>query len=211
MYFSCMRFPSSILVLLMSFIQLYCFAQKGWDKETLEKANTAKDIGYLTEEEKQVIFYTNLLRLDPLLFRNTFVKHYIDSTGSKSKYAKSLLKTLETQPSLPVLKPSERLYKIAKEHAITFGKQGKTGHGNLKKRFQSYLNDCKCAIAENCYYGNVSALDMVIGLLIDENVSNLGHRKNLLNAAFTNTGVCISPHKTYKRSCVADYSSAVKD
>jgi uncharacterized protein YkwD len=206
-----MRFFSNLVVFLLTFVPLCGYTQNSWDQEILEKANTAKDISYLTEEEKQIIFYTNLLRLQPKLFRNTFVKHYIDSTGSKSKYVKSLLKTLETQPSLPVLKPSERLYKIAKEHATTFGKQGKAGHGNFKKRFQSYLNDCKCAIAENCYYGNVSALDVVIGLLIDENISNLGHRKNLLNPALINTGVCISPHKKYKKNCVADYSSAVKD
>lgn len=203
-----MRFCSYLLVFLMIFTQLPGYAQKSWDRETIEKANTAKGVSYLTEEEKQVILYTNLLRLDPLLFRNTFVKHYIDSTGSKSKYVKSLLKTLETQAALPLLQPSPQLYKIAKEHATAFGKQGKTGHGNLKQRFEEYMKNCKCTIAENCYYGDISPLNIVIGLLIDENVSNLGHRKNLLNPLYKNTGVSISPHKTYKKNCVADYSSA---
>lgn len=203
-----MPFLSYIFVFLMAFAQLPGYAQKSWDKETLEKANTAKDVSYLTKEEKQVIFYTNLLRLNPLLFRNTFVKHYVDSTGSKSSYVKSLMKTLETTQSMPIQLPSESLYKIAKEHAIAYGKQGKTGHGNFKQRFQKYFNNCKCMVGENCYYGNVSALNIVIALLIDEDVSNLNHRKNLLNAVFINTGVYISTHKIYEKSCVADYSSA---
>lgn len=200
-----------IFILVLVLQDRTAFAQESWDKEILEKANTAKDVKYLTEEEKQIVLYTNLLRLNPLLFRNTFLKQYIDSTGSRSRNVKSLIKTLENTQSLPVLFPSASLYKIAKEHAVDFGKRGKTGHGNFKHRFEKYLNNCTCTVAENCYYGNISALNVVIALLIDENVSNLGHRKNLLNPVLTKTGVHISAHKTYKKSCVADYSSALAD
>lgn len=188
--------------------QQFVYAQKTWDKAVIEKANTANDIAYLTEEEKAIIFYTNLLRLDPVLFKNTYVKHYIDSTGSNSKFVKSLLKTLETTKSMQALRPSESLYKIAKEHAIDFGKKGQTGHGNFKKRFQKYFNNCQCTVGENCYYGDTPPLDIVIGLLIDEGINDLSHRKNLLNPEYTTTGVYISTHKVFKKSCVADFSSA---
>lgn len=204
-----MRPPINILLFVFAFIiQQTAFSQKTWDNSVLEKANTAKDIAYLNEEEKAIIFYSNLLRLDPVLFKNTYVKHYIDSTDSNSKFVKSLIKTLESTKSMQALKPSESLYKIAKEHAIDFGKQGKTGHGNFKKRFQSYFNNCQCTVGENCYYGNSKPLDIVIGLLIDEGINDLSHRKNLLNPEYKNTGVYMGTHKVYKKSCVADFSSA---
>lgn len=204
-----MRPYINILLFIFAFIiQQTAFSQKAWDKTVLEKANTAKGIAYLTEEEEAIIFYSNLLRLDPVLFKNTYVKHYIDSTGSNSKFVKSLLKTLESTKSMQALTPSKSLYTIAKDHAIDFGKQGKTGHGNFKKRFQKYFNNCECTVGENCYYGRAKPLDIVIGLLIDEGINDLSHRKNLLNPEYKNIGVYIGPHKVFKKSCVADFSSA---
>jgi uncharacterized protein YkwD len=192
-------------------VQQTSTAQKTWSKELLEKANTAMDASYLTEEEKAVIFYSNLVRLKPQLFKETYLKHYLDSTHAHSSYVKSLLKTLENTPELQELYPSKNLYAIAKEHATEFGKHGKTGHGNFTKRFDKYMRNCGCAVAENCYYGNISPLNITIELLIDEGINDLSHRKNLLNPIYQKTGVSISPHKVYKKSCVMDFSSAASD
>lgn len=189
------------------------FSQTSWSAEQLEQANTAKEVKYLTDKEKAVIFYTNLIRIDPQLFKNTYLKNYLDSTGmsKNNSYLKSLIKTLEKTESRKVLAPSKSLYTIAKAHAIDFGKSGKTGHGNFDKRFDKYFDNCNCIIAENCDYGNSEALDIVISLLIDEGVSNLGHRKNILNATYTNIGVSINPHKKYRQSCVMDFSAALSN
>lgn len=197
----------SILFICSVMLSSSAFAQTEWSDEVLEKANTAVDITYLTAEEKEIIYYTNLVRLDPKLFGKTFIKQYVDSTGKTSSYIKSLLKTLEKTKPMGALTPSKKLHETAKEHAVEFGKKGATGHGSLKKRFAKYQAECGCIVAENCYYGKTNALNIVIELLIDEGIANLSHRNNILNKELTSTGLFIAPHKTFTRNCVIDYSS----
>jgi len=183
------------------------FAQKAWTTEMLEKANTAKNIDYLTEEEKLVVFYCNLVRMNPPLFMDTYAKKYIDSTKSSTIFTKSLIKTLGKTENMEVLYPSKKLFAIAKAHAVDFGKSGGMGHGNFKKRFEKYGRECNCEVGENCDYGFNKALDITMRLLIDEKVSNLAHRKNILNPNYKNSGVSIMKHKKYGWHCVIDYSA----
>lgn len=184
------------------------FAQKAWTPEMLEKANTAKNIDYLTEEEKLVFFYCNLVRMNPPLFLDTYAKKYIDSTKSNTSFTKSLIKTLSKTENMEVLYPSKKLFAIAKAHASDFGKNGGMGHGNFKKRFEKYGRECNCEVGENCDYGFNKALDITMRLLIDEKVSNLAHRKNILNPKYKNSSVSIMKHKKYAWHCVIDYSAA---
>ena len=181
-------------------------AQNSWDVKTLEKANTAKNINYLTSEEKKVIQYCNLVRLNPKLFLETFAKSYLDSTKENNSYTKSLIKTLKSAKSSDALSPSENLYLLAKGHAIDFGKKGKTGHGNFDKRFMKMIQECNCTVGENCDYGNNKALDIVMSLLIDNDVPDLGHRINILDPQYRNIGVSIQAHKKYEWNCVMDFS-----
>ncbi len=200
-----------ILILLVHSITIkISFAQKVWSAELLEKANTAKKVDYLTEEEKLVLFYCNLVRTNPSLFADTYAKKYIDSTKSKSSYTKSLIKTLHKTENLGVLYPSLKLYSIATDHATDFGKKGEVGHGNFEKRFKKYYEDCNCAVGENCDYGYNKALDIVMRLLIDERISNLSHRKNILNPKYKNCGISIVKHKKYDWNCVMDFSADSK-
>jgi hypothetical protein len=43
-----------------------------WTGEELAMANTAKDVDYLSDEEKKIIFYMNLARMDGTRFFNTY-------------------------------------------------------------------------------------------------------------------------------------------
>jgi len=203
------------LLLKISAILIFIFvasttviAQKTWDLKILEKANTAKNESYLTDQEKEVLFYCNLVRLDPKLFLETYFKKYLDSTKENNNYTKSLIKTLKSAKSSDALYPSEKLYSSAKEHAIEFGKKGKTGHGNFDKRFMKIIKECDCTVGENCDYGNDKALNIVMSLLIDDDVPDLGHRTNILDPVYKNIGVSIQPHKKYNWNCVMDFSGA---
>jgi len=197
-----------IFTLLFLFISIKTvFAQKAWTAEMLEKANTAKNIDYLTEEEKLVVFYCNLVRMNPPLFMDTYAKKHIDSAKSSTSFTKSLIKTLGKTENMEVLYPSKKLFAIAKAHAVDFGKSGGMGHGNFQKRFEKYGRECNCEVGENCDYGFNKALDITMRLLIDEKVSNLAHRKNILNPNYKNTGVSIMKHKKYGWHCVIDYSA----
>ncbi|MDF2436918.1 MAG: hypothetical protein K0Q95_1294 [Bacteroidota bacterium] len=195
--------------LLLIFFSLSTFAQKNlrWKDEVTRKANTAADLKYLTKEEKAVILYINLVRLDPKLFGETYLRQYLDSTKQKDTYTRSLIKTLETTKPLNVLMPDQKLYEFAKAHATKFGKEGKIGHENYTERISKIRKNFGGTMAENCDYGNKKALDVVMSLLIDEGIKSLGHRENILDPEFKFIGTSIQPHKKHEWNCVMDFAN----
>jgi hypothetical protein len=196
-----------LLFLVFLFPSLLCSAQKSgliWPENIIESANTANNEPGLTSDEKQVIFYVNLVRLDPKLFSETYLKKYLDSTRTKNSYTKSLKQTLENSASMDALEPKNDLHKIAKTHAVKYGKEGKTGHGNFDERFKEVESKYQHSVGENCDYGSNSPLETVMRLLIDDGVRSLGHRKNILNPQYNSIGVSIQPHKRYGSNCVMD-------
>ena len=175
-----------------------------WNEEVIAAANTAKDANYMSEEEKNVIWLTNLARFDGALFAKTFLKDYIETNQLKySANVKSLFKDLKKLPSIAFLKPDKRIYELAKKHAIWSGKKGKTGHARFNERAKKSGHS---KFAENCQYGYLTGIDILINLLIDEGVPSLGHRKNILNQKMFFTAVSIQPHKIYGYNCVIDYA-----
>jgi hypothetical protein len=195
----------SLLLFYILFSSAIIAQQKQWDPAVLQKANTAKDAAYLTSEEKAVIFYMNLVRLNPKLFGETYLKKYLDSTGDHNSYTKSLIKTLPATAAMDVLMPAKDLSAFSKAYAIKSGKENKTGHGNFKERTRGIRNNYGGYMAENCDYGNSKAFDIVMSLLIDENIQSLGHRKNILDPNYKYIGTSIQPHKGYEWNCVMDF------
>ncbi len=198
------RLFSILLIYVSTFTQLS--AQGKWDPLIIKKAHSAKDAEYMSQQEKAVIYYTNLARLDPKTFLKNIAKPYIDSTDEKNGYTASLLKTLGSVAPMSPMEPNKDLFLIAKPHALNFGKTGKTGHDNLKKRFEKYMRSCNCRISENADYGYDKAIDIVMHLLIDTDIKDLGHRKHMLDPKLTKVGVSIQPHKIYEWNCVMDFS-----
>jgi hypothetical protein len=201
-----------LFTLLIS-LSLFSFAQdqKVWDEKTLEEANTAKDENYLTEEEKKVVFYINLVRLNPELFGSTYLKTYLDTSRfqKKSKWTSSIQKELKSQKSLSVLYSAKDLFHEAENHSEDMGKKGKIGHNSssgksFKNRLKDFVKTYK-SVGENCDYGNAQALNIVMSLLIDEGIENLGHRKNILHSDYRFIGVAIREHKKFRYNCVMDF------
>ncbi|HEY6161590.1 MAG TPA: CAP domain-containing protein [Bacteroidia bacterium] len=174
-----------------------------WDKKDLERANTGKDVDFLSDEEKKVIFFTNLARINPGLFSETVLDHFMDSTGYKnSVYVVSLKKALASaKPGQPLVVQKD-LYEIAKSHAENMGKTGKKGHEDFEKRYKPVLKQYNKLVGENCSYGFDKGLRIVLQLLIDEGVGDSGHRKNILDPNFKNLGASIKPHRQYTWNCV---------
>lgn len=186
----------------------------GWTKEVHAKANTAKDESYLNEQEKKVIYYTNLVRVNPKLFADTYLKNYLDSTKSifrKKKYIASLYKDLEKASPCPQLLPRRDLFDLAKRHSIDMGAHGKIGHQTSGgDPFSARIEELKKTygfVYENCQYGYSDALSIVVDLLIDEDVADLGHRKTILNPTLKYAGASIQPHKKFRVNCVIDYAT----
>lgn len=186
-------------------------ATKAFSQEQIDMANTAKDASYLTDEEKLVIQYCNLARLDGSAFSTAFLA---DLKSSDNSYEKSLLDTLESIKNLPMLVPNEQLCKAAEFHANDIGPKGERGHNStdgtsFADRVRSFYSGN--AIAENISYGYNDALKIVRQLLIDKGVESLGHRKNILCDKYCRIGVAIRYHKEYNNCCVQDFSDSNGD
>ena len=181
----------SILCLTLLFIQFSNAIAQNWTSTQIEKANTAKNITYLTNVEKECILYINLCRLYPKDFLKYEVINYYGTEKygdyvQYSTYRKSLIQQLNSMTPVNALYFDSEAYKNAKCFAIEQGKAGTTGHTRINCKDGNY--------AECCSYGMDTAKDIVLQLLIDHDVPSLGHRINCLNKAYTKVGVSVQKH-----------------
>ncbi len=210
-----MKYIWSIMILRISLIlfllmPLSLMAQpnpwSAWNTEVVRTLNTAADLEYLNEEEKKVILFMNMARHDGPLFAETFLNSYMQENQlEKNSYTKSLHKDLKKTMRLVPLIPEQDLTAVAQGHAKKSGEKGTTGHSGFKKRFEPLMGNPYSHVGENCSYGYEQAIAIVISLLIDEGVKELGHRKNMLAPDFNSIGIAIKPHKTYRTNCVMDF------
>jgi len=177
-----------------------------WDRDLLAQLYTSRETPYLDEEEKKVVLFMNMARHDGALFSTTFLESYVrEYQVEESAYLRSLRKDLQSTSSLTPLVPEEDLFNVAEGHAITSGKSGHVGHKGMEKRFAHLQGNPYMSWGENCAYGYEEAIQIVMILLIDEDIPDVGHRKNILNPGFNSVGVAIRPHKTYRTNCVMDF------
>ena len=177
----------------------------------IAKANTVGNASYLSDEEKLVIVYCNLARLDGA----TFVSSYLsDLKNSSNSYERSLLKELPQIKNLPMLYPNQKMYNAAKYHVNDIGPKGLVQHNSsdgtgFAKRLRGFYDGG--FIAENISFGYDGALDIVRQLLIDSGVEGCGHRRNILGERYTRIGTAIGDHKEYDFMCVQDFSDSRGD
>ncbi len=200
-------------------------SEKGWDINTL---NIAVSASYLNDEEKNLILAMNLVRSNPPLYADIYVKpfmamyegkqiHYPDGTIIKTEEGLIPVRELydelmQTKP-LPPLKPSRGLSRAAASHAYYQSQNGQIGHdgqGGMRKRIEKQ-GKWSGALGENISYGYQSGHEAVLSLLIDDGVQSRGHRKNILSPDFSTTGVSINTHPKYKWVHVIDYAGGFSD
>ncbi len=186
----------------------------GWSDAELQLADTAREVNYLTAEEKEVIKLVNLVRMDGLRYLQTFYQDYrqmpVDEMkNSDNEYIRSLYYDLQQVKGRPVLLPDKKLYRAAAYHARDMGQSGRIGHTStngqdMADRLTGYIKRWQ-RITENCSYGYRQPAKIVGQLLLDEDVPSLGHRKNILDPQVTHIGVAIAPHAKYQFNCVMDF------
>lgn len=187
-----------------------------WDAATLEKANSAKDAAGYTDEEKKVVYYMNLVRLNPELFLKTYYQKYIDSTKTKeTTFTRSLKNDLTVKyKPMGILTVKDDLSEEAKTHAEDTGKKGNLGHftsdGKSYEFRMKKIKETYKTYAENCDYGNKDGLSIVMHLLIDEGNGSIDHRKNILEKKYEFTGTSIQAHKKEKWTCVIELAGGAK-
>ena len=202
-----------IVVLLFLLNSFNFSAQKitpfnSWNTQDLSKANSARTLKDIYFQEKKVVFFINLARMNGNLFVETYLKDYIEDVRvPRNKYYRSLIRTLKEQTPLTPLLPQDDLFKEAIKHAKEMGRTGKKGHSSANhqlfevrmRRFKKKYKKMK----ESNQYGFPDALSIVINLLIDDDVEALTHRRSLLHKDLKYVGVGIRSHKKYQiNTCI---------
>ncbi|GHV25269.1 hypothetical protein FACS189498_3340 [Spirochaetia bacterium] len=95
--------------------------------------------------------------------------------------------------------------------SIDQGKTGKTGHDGSDKstpftRIERYGGGYNRA-GENLAYGSNTGRDIIVDLLIDDGVPSRGHRTNIMERRFSQTGVSFGTHPQYRTMCAITYAN----
>jgi uncharacterized protein YkwD len=181
-----------------------------WSKDTLDLANTAAHVAYLTPEEKKVIQVVNLARLNGKSFLTRVAMPYVKANDKDDdEFVEGLYTDLRATGGMHLLKPIETLHKSAAHHAHDMGTKGGLGHDSsdgttFTMRIHKFHKPV--TVSENINYGYNDAVSIVMEMLIDEGVTDRTHRHNILGRTFHHVGVSIQPHKMMEFNCVMDFS-----
>lgn len=168
------------------------------DTSLQDVLNADKNYISLPESEKESIYWVNYVRKQPSKFKQDIIDPFLKQfPEAKSQYSSSLISDLTHAPSSPILTIDSKLMRVAKSHAQDLGSSGHSiSHKSTSgKSFQERMNEVglyQC-VAENIYEGKRTALMAIIFLLIDTNVKNLGHRKNILDPSMKYIGASFYP------------------
>ena len=196
-----------------------------WDIETLD---TARDADYLSAIEKDVILEMNKVRTNPKKYAELYLQPRLKYYNGKNysvpgqitivtqegiAAVNSCITALNRAGSAGILIPEKGLSLAAKDHVADQSKTGQIGHNGSDKstsetRMKRYGEfSGSWTYGENIAYGEKTGRDIVCGLLVDDGVPNRGHRTNIMNKAFTQTGVGFGTHTRYRTSCTITYAN----
>ena len=160
--------------------------------------NSAAKISWMSEYDREVLYWLNVARLDPPGFFKRFILKEYTANPSNS-YLSSLMSTMYGMKPVSALLPDKSLYDAAMCHAKSSGAKGYVGHARNNTACKKiYTGEC-------CSYGSESSLAVVIQLLVDEGVPSLGHRILCLGDGFTLAGIASAPHTRYGTNTVIDF------
>jgi uncharacterized protein YkwD len=122
---------------------------------------------------------------------------------------------LKKQSPLGELKFDDHLSRASQDHADDIGPKGITGHtgsdgSSADDRISRHL-EWDVTIAENIDFGSTKASEIIISLIVDDGVSNRGHRQNIFNPSLKIIGVGLADHTEYEKCTVLDYAGGVSE
>jgi len=196
-----------------------------WNIEALD---TAANADYLTDIEKDVILEMNKVRADPKKYAELYIRPRLGYFSGKNYSVPGQIRivteegaaavndcitALNKAASAGVLKPEKGLSLAAKDIVTDQSKTGQMGHNSSdgatpEARMRRYGGfSGSWTYGENIAYGDTTAREIVCSLLIDDGVPGRGHRTNIMNRAFTQTGAGYGTHPKYRTSCAITYAN----
>ncbi|MCK4805995.1 MAG: CAP domain-containing protein [Candidatus Aegiribacteria sp.] len=192
---------------------------------TLQELSTAADAEFLDDLEKDVILHLNMARTDPARYAHDFIEprmEYFSGTVYREpgeltlvtqegvQAVEECVSDMEDTELMNPLFPSEGISMAALDHALDLSLTGETGHiGSDQSEFSARIErygQWFTSIGEVISYGPTTGREIVIGLLIDDGVSDRGHRTNVLNPNFRLVGIAIEEHPAYGNVCVIEFA-----
>jgi uncharacterized protein YkwD len=196
----------SIIMIVFVMITTVCFSQNPnmqdyFTEQEISNANTSSSEDFHTQEEKNMVTWLNLARMNPVKFYKVVEYYSKIKYGLKYKsntYVKSLLATLKKMKPIDAVQPDKKMQELAFCWAKEAGVKGLVGHKRKK---------CPYGFSAECcsYNSKDDGFNHVFQLLVDDGVKNLGHRKIMLDAKYTFVGVSIQPHKKYGKNSVMNF------
>jgi hypothetical protein len=130
----------------------------------------------------------------------------------KSAYQEAI-KFLKTVKPLGELELSDDLSKASQDHADDIGPKGECDHtgsdgSGPSDRIERYLQwDITCS--ENIDFGGSCAEEVIVSLVVDDGVSDRGHRTNIFNSEINYIGVGIADHTQFETVTVLNYVGGI--
>ena len=143
--------------------------------------------------EKEFLYNLNYARKYPGLFVKQALLLFLEAYPLlKPQYGAGLVTEMSHLRALPMVAADIRLIKIARLHASDLAMNNMMSHQSsnglsTQQRYEKAGVSCGSECINMATY--TSALEVLLSLLIDYNVPNLGHRKALLNPKMTIVGV----------------------
>jgi uncharacterized protein YkwD len=191
------------------------------------KNTSAKEdkFSYLSPLEREVVDELNFARMQPseyadylVSYSKMFIGRELHERGEITVLTKEgvsavneAIRFLQNQKSMPYLTASEGMSKAAEDMVRMQGTTTQIGHkgrdgSTFADRISRYgIWDGACS--ENIDYGNNRARRIVMALIIDDGVSNRGHRKSIFSPGLQRVGVACGEHQRFQYMCVIELAA----
>lgn len=139
---------------------------------------------------------------------NLFKRPYDESaleTREGPAAMREAIKVLRSTKPLPPLRLSNGMTHGAHDHILDQAPRGLMNHkgtdGSMAWDRVSRYGRWLTKISENMTFGPASGHDVIAALLVDDGISDRGHRKNLLDPDVRSVGLSCGPHRTFRVMC----------
>lgn len=182
-----------------------------WGDSLKIAAATGSWIKQISDEERDVMMWLNIARMEPGLFAEMYIDTHLQLYEDKdellngglesdlennSYYAQSCYLDMKKMQPKNALTFDEKCFNSAKCHATESGKTGYIGHERTGCK-EYFSGEC-------CEYGITDGLPLIKSLLLDYGVPSLGHRHICLGN-YSVVGISQQPHTGYRVNTVLDF------